>query len=39
LLRNHFHFSIRIKTEEEYLASAPQDPKTGRVKKFDPSQF
>src|SRR5436190_23829542 len=42
LLRNHFHFLVRIKTEQEYL----QYQQTSRVletrevstKKFDPSQ-
>lgn len=40
LLRNHFHFSVRIKTEEEYQAS--QVFKTceasSKKKKFNPSQ-
>lgn len=43
LLRNHFHSSVRIKTEEEYLqqislVSATDDVPIMKPKKFNPSQ-
>ncbi len=42
LLRNHFHVSVRIKTEEEYLKQTSQVSETCEVldkkKKFNPSQ-
>ena len=42
LLRNHFHFSVRIKTEEEYLQQQTsqllENPEVLQPKKFDPSQ-
>jgi len=41
LLRNHFHISVRIKTEEEYLLQTSRVLETREVlkpKKFNPSQ-
>ncbi len=42
LLRNHFHFSVRIKTAEEYLqasrVSETREASKNKVKQFNPSQ-